>query len=72
MNKSDQLQRQIQQANEWPRQIGKSHYLKHLKGEHLTRDEAIQAKCYECTCGEDAEPCNAITCPLHKYCQWNK
>lgn len=58
-------------AEKLPKQIGKADYIRFLKGERLTRDEAIKAKCYECVGGEDTLPCHAATCPLTLYCQWN-
>ena len=63
---------QIESVKKWPKQIGKADYLRHLRGERLTRDEAIKAKCYDCVCGEDTEPCLVGFCPLQPYCQWNK
>ena len=62
----------ISNVKKWQRKAGKNHYLRFLNGEKLTRDEAIQAKCYECVCGEDTEPCLVPTCPLTHFCQWNK
>lgn len=48
---------------------GKAMYLKHLRGEILTRAQAIVAKCYECN--GDADLCNVVTCSLLPYCQFN-
>ncbi len=67
----DRKELEIRNARNLPKQVGKSDYLKHLKGERLTRDKAIKAKCYECVGGEDTRPCNVITCALSQYCQWN-
>ena len=53
-----------------PRRQGRTLYLKYLRGESLTRGEAIKAKCYECVNGEDFKPCNVITCPLLAYCPY--
>ena len=61
----------LKNAQKYPKQIGKADYIKFLKGGHLTRDEAIKAKCYECVGGEDTEPCDVPLCPLTLYCQWN-
>lgn len=72
MKTSDRIQKQIQNVEKWPRQIGKALYLKHLQGEKLTRDEAIKAKCYECVCGEDTDECLAVFYPLQQFCQWNE
>lgn len=62
----------IKNVKKWPRRIGKLDYLRHLHKEKLTRKEAILAKCYECVCGEDVQPCLADTCPLHGFCPWNQ
>jgi hypothetical protein len=59
-------------VTKWPRKSGKADYLRFLNGEKLTRSEAIRAKCYECVCGEDTEPCLQPHCPLIDYCQWGK
>lgn len=67
----DRREQTIKSVLRWPKQVGKSNYLKHLRGVRLTRDEAIRAKCYECVGGEDTEPCNVVTCSLTQYCQWN-
>ena len=69
---SNNLTQQISDVEKWPKQIGKADYLRHLRGERLTRDEAIKARCYDCVCGEDTEPCLVWLCPLQPYCQWNK
>jgi len=63
---------QAQSVKGWPKKSGKSDYLKFLNGEALTRAGAIKAKCYECVCGEDTQPCIVETCPLRDFCQWNK
>lgn len=71
MNPSEDRQLHIRNAQKWQKKKGKSAYLRHLKGVRLTRAEAIEAKCYECVCGEDTQPCLAVYCPLIQYCQWN-
>lgn len=70
MNNKEQRIKLIEKA--WPRREGKTLYVKYLKGEALTRGEAITAKCYECICGEDNSPCIVDTCPLQDYCPYNK
>lgn len=62
----------IESVKKWPRHAGKNDYLNFLQGKRITRDEAIKAKCYECVCGENTEPCIVPRCPLTLYCQWNK
>ena len=48
---------------------GKNEYLKFLKGEQITRREAMLAKCYECTCYYDGteRDCLIPDCPLYPY-----
>ena len=62
----------ISNVRKWKKKAGKAHYLRFLQGGKLTRDEAIQAKCYDCVCGEDTEPCSVPTCALNAFCPWNK
>lgn len=69
---SDQRQQAIKNVQAWPRRAGRAELLKHLRGERLTRAEAIKARCYECIQGEDPRPCTVVTCALTTYCQWNK
>jgi len=40
-----------------------------LKGNKITRDEAIKAKCYECNgaYADGTGDCNIESCPLHLY-----
>lgn len=52
-----------------PRKAGKAEY---LRGERLTRDEVIKAKCYECVGGEDISPCTITHYALTQYCQWSR
>jgi hypothetical protein len=48
---------------------GRAEYLKHIKGERLTRGEAIRATCYECSGFYDAGlvDCEIPKCPLYRY-----
>lgn len=62
----------IKDVQAWPRRAGKAELLRHLRGERLTRAEAISAKCYECIQGEDPRPCTVTGCPLTQYCQFNR
>jgi len=68
---TDRLTQQIKNVENWPKQIGKADYLRYLRGERLTRDEAIKSKCFDCVGGEDTEPCTSLFCPLRPYCQWS-
>jgi hypothetical protein len=47
---------------------------KHLQGMHLTRGQAIKAKCCECMCYyEDGKNnCNNPACPLYPYMPYHK
>lgn len=57
----------IRNIKQLPRRKGKSELIRHLKGEKLTRGEAIHAKCFECTAGEESAPCQIWRCPLHPF-----
>jgi len=48
---------------------GKTHYLRHRKGEKLTQRQAILAKCFACTngFGDGRKDCGVTACPLHPY-----
>lgn len=59
-------------VTKWPKKAGRSDFLRFLNGEKLTRAQSIKAKCYECSAGEDTQPCLAKYCPLIDYCQWGK
>lgn len=65
-------QEQYQEVTNWPRRLGKGHLLKHLSDGHLSRNQAILAKCYECCGGDDHGYCTITTCPLFPYSQYNK
>jgi len=48
---------------------GQDAYKKAINGKHITRKEAMLAKCYECMgyyqdCKQD---CSGISCPLYQY-----
>ena len=65
----DRLAIALQNAPNLKQRQGKAMYLKHLRGELLTRSQAIAAKCFECN--GDADLCNVVTCSLLPYCQFN-
>jgi len=69
---NDQLNQQIRSVETWPRRAGRKELLRHLRCKRLTRDEAIQARCYYCVCGEEGSPCNVGMCPLTQYCPRNR
>lgn len=49
------------------RGTGKTHLLKHLTGQTLTRGGAIKAKCYDCNGMGEVTECDIKTCPLHPF-----
>ena len=53
---------------------GKVEILKYLKGERLTKNQAILAKCYDCMCGyaDGVGDCETKSCPLYGYMPYNK
>ncbi len=52
---------------------GKLDHIKFLEGEKLTRKQAIQAKCYNCSDGyEEGIGCVDFLCPLVSYCPYNR
>jgi hypothetical protein len=65
----DRLTIALKNAPNLKQRQGKALYLKHLRGETLTRSQAIQAKCFECN--GDADSCNVVTCSLLPYCQYS-
>jgi len=48
---------------------GRRHLLAKLKGEKITRGEAITAKCYDCMgyYVDGIKDCGITTCPLYVY-----
>ena len=54
-----------------PRARGKKELLKHLSGKHLTRSEALLAKCYECMgyYVDGKADCRIYDCPLSHICR---
>jgi hypothetical protein len=53
----------------WEKHRGKSSLVKFLKGVRITRQEAIEAKCYECMGGwpDGIQPCLILDCSLNPY-----
>jgi hypothetical protein len=67
-----------QQIEQWEREgilaKGKNELLAHFRGEHLSRQDAIKAFCYECMggYGNGAErDCANPPCPLYPYQIYN-
>jgi hypothetical protein len=48
---------------------GKNQYQDFLEGKHLTRKEAMLAKCYECMgfFEDGKQDCLGKSCPLYRY-----
>lgn len=48
---------------------GRSELARHLKGQRLTRHEAIQGKCYDCMGGysDGLNDCQMESCTLHPF-----
>jgi len=48
---------------------GKAALVCYLKGKKITRQEAIEAKCYECMgyCANGIHRCTIKECPLYKF-----
>lgn len=54
--------------------IGRKEICAHLTGKHLTRGEAILAKCYDC-CGyylDGKVDCQIPACPLYSFMPYGK
>jgi hypothetical protein len=53
----------------WEKRQGKASFVKFLEGGRITRQEAIEAKCYDCEGGwpEGVQPCLVSDCPLNLY-----
>ena len=53
----------------WPRHRGGKELKGYLSGKSLTRNQAIQAKCYDCMGRYDdgAEDCQIKECPLYSF-----
>jgi len=46
---------------------GKGSLLKYLKGKRLTRQQSIDAKCYDCNGMGDQDECDIVECGLYPY-----
>lgn len=51
------------------KRTGQADYIKFLKGERITRNQAIRAKAFECI--GDGDSCGVITCALFNFCQFS-
>jgi len=64
------IQEQYEAVKRWPKKDGKRELLDHLKGDPIFIFEALKAKCYECSVGDDGG-CTVTICPLYPYSQFN-
>ena len=53
---------------------GKTHYLKYLNGKKLTRNQAILAKCFECSgyYADGRSACEITDCPIWPWAPYSK
>jgi len=53
---------------------GKTHLLKYLNGEKLTRGQALKAHCYDCMgyYGDGRIDCEDPACPLYPFMPYRK
>ena len=56
-----------------PSSTGRTQMLRHLKGEELTKAQAISAWCFECMGRfvDGKKDCQSCTCPLHPFMAYN-
>ena len=52
--------------------VGKNSLLKHLKGQRITKQQAINAKCYDCNGLGEQRECDIKICPLYGYTKCTK
>jgi hypothetical protein len=66
MNSNDD---DISRITRWEKRRGKASLIKHLKGKQLTRQEAIEARCYECNGGwpDGVIDCRNLICALRPF-----
>lgn len=52
---------------------GRKELIAHLEGKHITKQQAILAKCYDCTgfYADRDRDCHCSTCPLYPYMPYN-
>lgn len=64
------MQSRIMEINKYGlKAIGRKEIYSHLNGKHLTRGEAILAKCYECNgyYANGKADCKIPVCPLYNF-----
>ena len=57
----------LKSAERGKHRAGQRKLIKHLKGQRLTRQQAIKAKCYNCNGMGELKICNIKTCALYPY-----
>jgi len=57
----------LKSAESGKKRKGQTQYIKYLKGGKITRNQAIQAKCYDCDCMGETGECDIETCALYPY-----
>lgn len=67
MTDSEQLVKEVEKSGGFGK--GKVDLLSHLRGNRITRNEAIKAKCYECCgyYGDGRGDCGINSCPLYGF-----
>ena len=71
MDKKDKIK---EVEEHWTSSSGKTKYLKLLNNEHISRNDAIEAKCADCNSGyvDGREDCKVTLCPLYPFMPYNK
>lgn len=64
---SEMNEEMIKSAESGPHRRGKNELLKHLRGEKITRTQAVKAKCYDCNGMGELNECHITDCPLLPY-----
>jgi hypothetical protein len=60
-------ERFVRSAKNGKKRSGKTQLLKHLHGKMLTRNQAINAKCYDCNGMGESNTCEINECSLISY-----
>lgn len=63
-------ERLLESAKNGTRRTGQKDLVRHLEGKKITRQEAIQAKCYDCNGMGEADTCDSESCALYPYSQF--
>ncbi|GAA5262362.1 hypothetical protein KTGMC3_P1077 [Methanocalculus sp. MC3] len=66
--------RLIREIERGPRRIGRTEYIKILKGQYCTQRERILAKCFDCAgfYADGGVDCQNKTCPLYKFMPYRR